>query len=198
MEQRHVAVRRVTRDDLDVPLAVSPPGTLRRTLGEGLGDVAVDPPELFEQLRVDVGPALGQVDHVAVGLIKPLELGLVLLGALDAVLEEVLEAVLEVVVGELFEEDGGEPHGELGVAVEERALVEHREDGQVGLGRGLVEPVLAVWPGAVAQDVGQVAVQDEAEGAEGGAHAAYLSGGCYAAPSIRLQCGASIVSGGRC
>ena len=64
-------------------------------------------------------------------------------------------------MGELFEEDGGE----IEVAVEGDAVaLEVREDtqeGEVGLGGGLVEPLHPMRPSAVVDDVGEVGVQGE-------------------------------------
>ena len=52
--------------------------------------------ELCEQAGVELLPAFGQVEHVAV--VDLLELGLVLARLLGAVVEVVLEALLEMLV----------------------------------------------------------------------------------------------------
>ena len=58
-----------------------------------------------------------------------------------------------------------------GRAAVEGDLADHVQQRQIGFGRRLVEPRLAVGIGAVVQDVGQVAVEDDAEASEGLGHA---------------------------
>ena len=76
------------------------------------------------------------------------------------------------VVGELGDEDGVrellEQDGrEIEVAVEADAvaleIVEHAEEGEIGLGGGFVQPLHAVRPGAVVDDVRQMRVQGEGQ-----------------------------------
>ena len=96
-----------------------------------------------------------------------LEVFAVAVGPLHAVGQVALEALLEVLVRQLLQQHRRQADDEVRAGVEEHALVDHRQDRQVGFGGGLVEPVLAVRPDAVAQDVGQVTVQHETEAAYG-------------------------------
>ena len=66
-------------------------------------------------------------------------------------------------MGELFEQDGGE----VEVAVEADAVAlevgEDAEQREIGFGGGFEEPLHAVGPGAVVDDVRQMSVQGEGE-----------------------------------
>ena len=88
------------------------------------------------------------------------------IGAIDAVLEVSFEPVLEVVAGELFEQHGRQPERDARVALEELALADDREDGQVGLSRRLVKPILAVGPEPVAKHVREMPVKNQTEAAD--------------------------------
>ncbi len=70
-------------------------------------------------------------------------------------------------MGELLEEDGRE----VEVAVEGDAvaleIAEDAEERKVGFGGGFVEPLDAVGPGAVVDDVGEMGVESEGEKASG-------------------------------
>ena len=172
VEQRHIAVGRVGGEHLDgVRRPVATLSTaLRRASGICRRDIAIDIAKLLKEFRVPLFPSLREVGHVPVVKVGLLEVFAILASVVDAILKVMLEAVLEVIVGELFEEDGGESHGELWPGVEVGTLVDHAQDGEICLGGRLVEPIFAVGPGAVPQHVGQVAVEHEAEGAEGFAH----------------------------
>ena len=91
------------------------------------------------------------------------EVGLVFAGGDDLALEVVGELGAEDGVGELLEEDGGE----IEVAVERDAVAlevaEDAEQRKVGFGGGFVEPLDAMRPGAVVDDIGQVGVQRQGE-----------------------------------
>jgi hypothetical protein len=91
------------------------------------------------------------------------EEGLVFAGGDDLAGQVVGKLRNEDRVGELFEED----RGEIEVAVEADVVAlevfEDAEKREVGLGSGLVEPLHAVGPGTVIDDVRQVCVQGEGQ-----------------------------------
>ena len=128
------------------------------------GDVAAELLELLGEALVEALPLLREVLQVPVADL--LELGDVGRRLLRPVLQVRLEAALEHLVVELLQQHRREAHGHPRLRVHEHAVVEHAQDRQVGLGRRLVQPVLAVRPGAVAEHVGEVPVEDEAEASE--------------------------------
>ena len=78
-------------------------------------------------------------------------------------LEERLQLVAEHRIGELVGENRREAdrHGRCNAfALERLQLFEER---QVGIDRRLAQPIATVWPAAVIQDVGKVAMQRENE-----------------------------------
>ena len=89
------------------------------------------------------------------------EEGLVFAGGDDLALEVAGELGEEDGVRELLEQDGREIDIELerdAVAVE---IVEHAQQRQIGFGGGFMEPLDAMRPGAVVDDVGQMGVQSD-------------------------------------
>ena len=106
-------------------------------------------------------PEAGGLGEVVVAGLD--EEGLVLARGDDLAGEVVGELGDEDGVGELLEQDGGE----IEVAVEADAVAlevaEHAEQREVGFGGGFVQPLHAVRPGAVVDDVGQMRVQGEGE-----------------------------------
>jgi hypothetical protein len=157
-QQRHVRVRRVAREHLDVPLG-EPRGELPR-------DVAADPLEVRQPGRVPLPPHDRRPgERLGIGA-RGFELAPVGLGPRDAVVQVGDEPGLEPVVGELLEEDGGEADRERRPRLVQRRPADHVEQGQVGFGGGLVEPRFAVRVAPVVQDVREVPVEDDAERAE--------------------------------
>jgi hypothetical protein len=150
-EQRHVAVGGAAGDDLDQADVVE--------VAEALDDVAAEGVEVVERLGEEAVPEAGGLGEVGVAGLD--EVGLVFAGGDDLAGEVVGELGDEDGVGELLEQDGRE----IEVAVEGDAVaLEVAEDAQereVGFGGGFVQPLHAVRPGAVVDDVGQVGVQRE-------------------------------------
>src|SRR5205814_1089045 len=165
--QGHVGVGRVAAEDLQVCLAEA-----MRKLSRY---VAADLFELLKSRGVPLLPALGQPGEMLLAL--ALELPAVAPRALDALVQVCDEAGLEVVVAKLFEQHRRQADGQGRPRLMQRDFADDVEQRQVSLGRRLVQPRLAVRPGAVVQDVGQVPVEDDAQATEVVAHsAAYCSG----------------------
>ncbi len=101
---------------------------------------------------------LGEVQFAGGG-----EVGLVLAGGDDLALDVLGELGLEDRVGELLQQDGRE----VQIAVQADAIglqpAQDAQQRQVGLGGGFVQPLHAVRPGAVVDDVGQMSVQRKGE-----------------------------------
>jgi hypothetical protein len=155
-----IAVRGATGENLDVPFGGA--------AGKFADDVAVDAIEMSEAVAVPIVPLPGEVGHV--GLIGLLEFGAIGFSAGGALLEIFDEAGFETFAGQLFEEDGREADGDGRAGFVEGALADHFEEREVGFGGGFVKPGLAVGMGAVVEDVGEVAVEDDTESAQGLAH----------------------------
>ena len=66
-------------------------------------------------------------------------------------------------VGELFEEDGREIEVAIEADVVTLEIAEYAQEREVSLCRGLVQPLHAMGPGAVIDDIGQVGVQGEGQ-----------------------------------
>ena len=152
-EEGHVAVGGSAGDDVDEADLVE--------VAEAADDVAVEGVEVVEGLGEEAVPEAGGLGEVMVAGLG--EEGLVFAGGGDLAGEVAGELGDEDGVGELLEQDGGE----IEVAVEADAVAlevgEHAEEREVGFGGGFVEPLDAVRPGAVVDDVGQVRVQSEGE-----------------------------------
>ena len=91
------------------------------------------------------------------------EEGLVFAGGDDFAVEVVGELGDEDGVGELLEQDGREIEVAVEADVVALEVFEHAEEREIGFGGGFVEPLHAVGPGAVIDDVGQMRVQGEGE-----------------------------------
>ncbi len=152
-EERHVAVGGSAGDDVDEADVVE--------VAEAGDDVVVEVIEVFEGLREEAVPEAGGLGEVSFAGLD--EEGLVFAGGDDLAVEVVGELGDEDGVGELLEKDGRE----IEVAVEADAVAlevfEDAEEREIGFGGGFVEPLHAVRPGAVIDDVGQVRVQGEGE-----------------------------------
>ncbi len=124
------------------------------------GNVTTHGLKLLTELAVNLLPSLGEIGHV--GLALPLEVRLIGAALVDAVLEVPLEARLKILMGKLLQQHGRQADRRVGHRTEIIAFVDHRQERQVGFGGGLVEPILAVRPNPVAQDVRQMTVQHQA------------------------------------
>lgn len=129
--------------------------------GEFAWDIAVDLLEAVEPFLVPGFPASGEEGEVEVVFV--FEAFSVLGGAVAAFGEVGDESGFEAVVGELFEEDGSEADGQGRPATVECDLADHIEDGEVGFSGGLVEPGFAMGVGTMVKDVGEVAMENDAE-----------------------------------
>ena len=157
-QQGEVAVCRGARDQADVPRVVQAP--------KRPDEVAVQPLELLEAVPVIAFPVPGTRHEVRPSL--TLELTRVLPGGLDPGTEELLDLALERRCRKLLGEHRRDvdrrmgavaAFGEAGEGVQERKVA---ADGNFG------EPVAAVRPAAVAQNEGQMRVQDQREIADRG------------------------------
>ena len=92
-----------------------------------------------------------------------LEGGQVLPGRLDLVVQVVLELLAKDLGGQHFRQDGGDPQGNPGAVAFGAQAVEGLEQGDVRFGRGLVEPIHAVGPAAVADDVREMGMEHKRE-----------------------------------
>ena len=99
-----------------------------------------------------------------------LEGGQVIPGRLDLVVQVVLELLAKDLGGQHFRQDGGDPQGNPGAAAFGAQAVEGLEQGDVGFGRGLVEPIHAVGPAAVADDVREMGMEHKGEISQGFSH----------------------------
>jgi len=150
-EQRHVAVSCAAGDDLDQTEVVE--------VAEAGDDVAVEVVELVEGFGEEALPeARGFGEVIFAGAFEE---GFVFAGGVDLALDVARELGEEDGVGELLEEDGRE----IEVAVEGDAIAfevaEDAEEREIGFCGGFEEPLHAVGPGAVVDDVGKMGVQGE-------------------------------------
>ena len=152
-QQRQEAVRRGRADDLELP---------RRFEGAESGhQVAVHRLEQAPQPGEALPPVRHQRQQVRVGRLGERRRRLVTGG--EALLEERLHLPDERRTGELVREHGREPDrhgGGRGLVAE---LSEDLQQRQVGVERRLADPIAAVRPSAVVEDVRQVAVQRQDE-----------------------------------
>ena len=117
--------------------------------------------EVFEGLREEAMPearGLGKVGFAGLD-----EEGLVFAGGDDLAVEVVGKFGDEDRVRELLEQDGRE----IKIAVEADLVAleifQHAKERKIGFGGCFVEPLHAVRPGAVVDDIGQMRVQGEGE-----------------------------------
>ena len=89
------------------------------------------------------------------------EEGLVLAGGGDFALEVLGEFGAEDGVRELLQQDGREIEIEVGGNAVALEVVEHAQQRQVGFGGSFEQPLHAMRPAAVVDDVGQVGVQSD-------------------------------------
>ncbi len=94
---------------------------------------------------------------------QTLEGGQVIGGRLDLLVQVVLELPAKDFGRQHFRQDGGDPQGNPGAAAFGAQAVEGLEQGDVRFGRGLVEPIHAVGPAAVADDVRQMGMEHKGE-----------------------------------
>ncbi len=113
------------------------------------------------QLPVVGLPPLGQGGEVVVP--QPLEGIQIIPGRLDLVIQVFLKLFLEGGRSQHLRQDGGDPQGDPGSQALLLQAVEDLEQRDVGLGRRFVEPVHAVGPTAVADDVGQMGMEHKGE-----------------------------------
>ena len=76
------------------------------------------------------------------------------------------EDIREGRIGELLEIDRRKIHRDARLDAIRLKLLEHAENGEVALGRGLGKPIGAVRPLPVMQYVGKMRVEDKSKGAE--------------------------------
>ncbi len=94
----------------------------------------------------------------------------ILLGPGNSLLQVLTEALLEPIVRHLLQQNrrqacrNGRPTSQL------VDFADHVQNGQIGLGGGLIQPVFAVRPIAVVQHVRQVPMENQTEAAQGVTH----------------------------
>jgi len=156
-EQRHVAVGGSAGDDLEQAFVVE--------VAEAADDVAREVVELIEGFAEEALPEAGGFGVLMFA--HAVEVGFVFAGGGDFALDVARELGDEDGVGELLEQNGRE----IEIAVEGDAVTlktaEDAQEREVGFGSGFKEPLHAVGPGAVIDDVGKVRVQREREKARG-------------------------------
>ncbi len=152
-EERHVAVGGSAGDDFEQAFVVE--------VAEAADDVAGEVIELIEGFAEEALPEAGGFGVLM--LAHAVEVGFVFAGGGDFSLEVARELGDEDGVGELLEQDGRK----IEVAVEGDAVAlktaEDAQEREVGFGGGFQEPLHAVGPGAVIDDVREVSVQGERE-----------------------------------
>ena len=177
-EQGHVAVGCAAGDDLDEALVVE--------VAEALDDVAVERLEVADGIGETLAPEAGGLG--VAGFAHRGEVGFIFAGGDDLALDVLGELGFEDGMGKLFEQDGRQ----VEVAVEGDAvaleIAEDAEQRQVGLGGSFMEPLNAMWPGSVVDDVRQVGVQGEIEKTSG-----LRCGGCDGLECGGLGCGGAQV-----
>ena len=99
-----------------------------------------------------------------------LEGGQVILGRLDLFVQVVLELLAKDVGGQHLRQNGGDSQGNPGFEAFGAQAVEGLEQGDVRFGRGLVEPIHAVGPAAVADDVREMGMEHKGEISQGFSH----------------------------
>ena len=181
-EQWHVAVGGAAGDDLDEAGVVE--------VAKAFDDVAVEGIEVVEGVGEVFLPEAGELGVVEFA--DGEEVGFVFAGGEDFALEVAGEVGLEDGVGELLEEDGREIEAAVegdAVALE---IAEDAEERKVGFGRGFVEPLDAVGPGAVVHDPREMGVESEGEKASGLA----VGMGAVDLGCLRAQCRGPFWEGG--
>ena len=118
-------------------------------------------PEVLEEAVVEVPPIRRDRRSVRFPLLA--EPGAVLVGGVSPLGEVGRETLGEARVLELLAEDGRQADGRLQRNAVRHEVLGRAEEREVALGGGLVEPVGAVGPDAVSENVGDVAVEDEDE-----------------------------------
>jgi hypothetical protein len=63
----------------------------------------------------------------------------------------------------LFRQDGGDVYGEFGENIFSNKVFAQIKQGKISLGYAFTEPIAAMWPSAVVQNPGHVAMQNESE-----------------------------------
>ena len=152
-EKGHVAVGGAAGDDVDQADVVE--------VAEAGDDVVVEVIEVFEGLREEAMPEAGGLGEVGFAGLD--EEGLVFAGGDDLAVEVVGEFGDEDGMRELLEKDGGEIEVAVETDLVALEIFEDAEEREVGFGGGFVEPLHAMRPGAVIDDVGQMRVQGEGE-----------------------------------
>jgi hypothetical protein len=152
-EQRQKPVRRRGPDDLD-------PAT-RLEVAEYGNDVAVDRPEERAQAREALAPVVDERNEMRVAGL--LERRRRFVAVVEALLEVQLELSAKRVARQLIREHGREPdgHGRGDAFRIERP--ERLDEREIRIDRRLGDPVAAVRPASVIQDVREVAMEREDE-----------------------------------
>ena len=152
-KERHVAVGGSTGDDVDEAGVVE--------VTEGLNNILIEGVEVFEGLREKMLPETGGFSEMVFSCLT--EERLVFASGDNFAVEVVGKLGEEDGVGELFEQDGREIEIAVEADVVALKIFEDAQEGKVGLGRSLEEPLDAVRPSAMVNDVRQVCVQGEGE-----------------------------------
>ena len=152
-EQRHVAVGRAAGEDFDHAVVVE--------VAESLDDVAAEGVEIVQRGGEEAPPearGLGEVEIAGLD-----EIGLVFAGGDDFASEVPGELGDEDWMGELFQQDGRQIEVEVGGDTVAFEVAEHAQQGKVGFGSCFEQPLDAMRPGAVVDDVGEVGVQGQCQ-----------------------------------
>ena len=149
--------------------------------------------EVFEGLGEEAVPEAGGLGEMGFAGLD--EEGFVFAGGDDLAAEVVGELGDEDGVRELLEQDGGEIEIAVETDLVALEIFEDAEQREVGFGSGFVEPLHAVGPRAVVDDVGQMRMQGEGEES---CWAGRFVGRCLrqdGVPQVRFSVRRSIVRG---
>ncbi len=155
-QQRHVGVRRVAGQDLDMPFAI--------TRSELPRDVAADALEVLQRSAIERFPSVRHLDEMP--LPPRRERDRILPRDIKHSVQVADKPRLEPFVCQLLEQDRCEADGQARPCIVQGGRTDQVEQRQIDLGGSLVEPRFPVRKRPMVQNVGQVAVQDQAEGTD--------------------------------
>jgi hypothetical protein len=157
-EQRHIPVSRSRGDHLDHARVVE--------VAKAADDIAVERLEVIQRGGEETAPETGSLGKVPIARLD--EVSLIFPGSDDLPSQVFRELGNEIWMGKLFQQDGGEADIEVRRNAIALQTAEDTEQGQVGFGGCFVQPLNAVGPSAVIDDVRQMRMQSESEKTCGG------------------------------
>ncbi len=137
-------------------------------------DAAAEGVEVIEGVLEEASPEAGEIGVVRLSRLQ--EEGFIFSRGVDLAEQIFCELRDENGMGELLKQDRGEIEIAMEVDAVALEIAEDAEERKVGFGGGFVEPLHAVRPGAVVDDVGQMGVQGKGE--KSGRRSGSLHHGC--------------------